>query len=176
MGNQLEANVPYFVAPYDGANGTDMRGKTYVFSAENVTVKPNPSAITSGTYHMIVGDFVQKDIDNAYFLNAAGSHFVKAAHGTVNAFEVYANNVAASSANKLQIVLDENAEGAPSYLLGDVDMDGNITINDVTRLIDYLLNPDAIEIDINAADCLTDGVISITDVTALIDYLLIGAW
>ena len=176
MGNQLEANVPYFVAPYDGANGTDMRGKTYVFSAENVTVKPNPSAITSGTYHMIVGDFVQKDIDNAYFLNAAGSHFVKAAHGTVNAFEVYANNVAASSANKLQIVLDENAEGAPSYLLGDVNMDGNITINDVTRLIDYLLNPDATEIDINAADCLTDGVISITDVTALIDYLLSGSW
>ena len=176
MGNQLEANVPYFVAPYDGANGTDMRGKTYVFSAENVTVKPNPSAITSGTYHMIVGDFVQKDIDNAYFLNAAGSHFVKAAHGTVNAFEVYANNVAASNANKLQIVLDENAEGAPSYLLGDVNMDGNITITDVTTLIDYLLNPDAIEIDINAADCLTDGVISITDVTALIDYLLSGNW
>ena len=169
MGNQLEANVPYFVAPYDGANGTDMRGKTYVFSAENVTVKPNPSAITSGTYHMIVGDFVQKDIDNAYFLNAAGSHFVKAAHGTVNAFEVYANNVAASSANKLQIVLDENSEGA---IQGDVDMDGEVTISDVTCLIDYLLSGKASSINLDVADSNGDGEININDVTSLIDYLL----
>ena len=176
MGNQLEANVPYFVAPYDGANGTDMRGKTFVFSASNVTVKPNPSAITSGTYHMTVGEFAQKTIEDAYFLNAAGSHFVKASNGTVNAFEVYADDVKASNASMLQIVLDENAEGAPSILYGDVDNNGEVGISDVSALIDYLLSGDATGINLAAADCNRDDDVNISDVSALIDYLLTGSW
>ena len=176
VGSTMEANVPYFVAPYDGANGTDMRGKTYVFSANNVTVKPNPSAITSGTYHMTVGSYAQLPIEDAYFLNAAGSHFVKAATGTVNAFEVYAGNVIASNATRLQIVLDENAEDAPSSLRGDVDNNGIVSIADVTALIDYLLSGDDTGINLDAADCNLDTVVTIADVTALIDYLLSGTW
>ena len=176
IGDELAANVPYFVAPYDGTNGTDMRGKTFVFSGQNVTVKPNPTAITSGTYHMVIGEFITKTIDNAYFLNAAGSHFVKADQGTVNAFDVYANNVAASSATKLQIVLDENPEGASSSMRGDVNRDGMVSISDVTLLIDYLLNPEITNIDNDAADCRIDGEINLTDVTTLIDYLLMRTW
>ena len=176
VGNSLLANVPYFVAPYDGANGTDMRGKTFVFSAHNVTVKPNPSAITSGTYHMTVGEFAKKNIENAYFLNAAGSHFVKAAAGTVNAFEVYADNVVASNAAQFQIVLDENAEGAPEYQRGDVNMDGDVNISDVTALIDYLLTMDDSGISLDAADCNIDEAVNLSDVTVLIDYLLIRQW
>ncbi len=176
VGNKLEANVPYFVAPYDGANGTDMRGKTFVFSANDVTVKPNPSAITSGTFHMAVGEYAQKTIENAFFLNAAGSHFVKATSGTVNAFEAYANNVIASNANRLRIVLDENAEDAPGSLRGDVNRDGDVNIADVTALIDHLLSGDTTGIDVTAADCDTDNAVNIADVTALIDYLLSGAW
>ena len=176
VGTTMEANVPYFVAPYDGANGPDMRGKTYVFSANNVTVKPNPTAITSGTYHMTVGSYAQLPVEDAYFLNAAGSHFVKAATGTVNAFEVYAGNVIASNATRLQIVLDENAEGAPSTMRGDVDNSGAVNIADVTDLIDYLLSGDATGINLYAADCNLDQGVNIADVTALIDYLLSGAW
>jgi hypothetical protein len=175
VGNKLLANVPYFVAPYDGANGTDMSGKTFVFSAENVSVNPNPSAITSGTYHMTIGEFSQKMIEDAYFLNAAGSHFVRAAQGTVKAFEVYANDVKPSNANRLQIVLDENAEDGPSSQRGDVNKDGDINITDITFLIDYLLGLD-VDIDITAADCQIDNKINIADVTKLIDYLLNGAW
>jgi hypothetical protein len=177
VGSSIDANIPYFVAPYDGANGTDMRNKTFVFTGTDVTVKPNPSAITSGTYHMVVGDFVQKDIENAYFMNAAGSHFVKAAQGTVKAFEVYADNVTANSnATQLQIVLDENAEDAPSYVRGDVDRDGRISISDVTTLVDFLLNPESTDIDTLAADCHIDGEVNLTDVTKLIDFLLLGTW
>ena len=176
VGSTMEANVPYFVAPYDGTNGTDMRGKTYVFSANNVTVKPNPSAITSGTYHMTVGSYAQQTVEDAYLLNAAGSHFVKAATGTVNAFEVYAGNVMASNATRLQIVLDENAEDAPSTMRGDVDNSGSVNIADVTALIDYLLSGDATSINLDATDCNLDTEETIADVTALIDYLLSGAW
>ena len=176
VGTTLEANVPYFVAPYDGANGTDMRGKTYVFSASDVIVKPNPSAITSGTYHMVIGDYVSQDVQDAFFLNAAGSHFVKADNGTVNAFEAYAANLIASNANRLQIVLDEDAEDGPASLRGDVNKDGDVNISDVTALIDYLLSGNDSAIDQAAADCDMDGDVSIGDVTALIDYLLSGAW
>ena len=58
-----------------------------------------------------------------------------------------------------------------SFLPGDVDGDGRITISDVTELIDLLLtgtmagNP--------AADVDGDGRVSISDVTELIDYLLL---
>ena len=176
VGTELEANVPYFVAPYDGANSTDMRDKTFVFSATDVTVKPNPSAITSGTYHMTVGEFVQKNIQDAYFLNAAGSHFVKADEGVVKAFEVYADNVTASDATQFMIVLDENAEGAAVSIRGDVNKDGKVAIDDVTTLIDYLLDNDSTEVDTEAADCDLDSHITINDVTHLIDFLLTGAW
>jgi hypothetical protein len=176
MGNTLEANVPYFVAPYDGANGTDMRDKTFVFTANNVMVKPNPSAITSGTYHMAVGEFVHKTVENAYFLNAAGSHFVKAANGTVNAFEAYAGNVIASSATQLQIFLDEDAESGSTSLLGDVDHDGSVNIADVTMLMDYLLSHNATGIDLEAADCDLSGDINITDAIKIIDYILYNEW
>ena len=176
VGNTMEANVPYFVAPYDGANGTDMRDKTFVFSATDVLVKPNPSAITSGTYHMTVGTYAQQTIEDAFFLNAAGSHFVKAANGTVKAFEAYAGNVTASEATMLQIVLDEIAEGAPSYTRGDVNDSGTVDITDVTVLIDYLLAGDDTAINLDAADTNIDTFITIADVTKLIDYLLTGVW
>ena len=125
---------------------------------------------------MTIGSFAQQAIDDAFFLNAAGSRFVKAAHGTVNAFEVYANNVVASNASQLQIILDEIAEEGSSSQRGDVNKDGAVNIADVTALIDHLLSGDTSLIDLTAADCLVDGAINIADVTALIDYLLIGAW
>ena len=176
VGSTLAANVPYFVAPNDGTEGVDMRGKTYVFSATNVTVKPNPSSITSGTYHMVVGSYAQADVENAYFLNAAGSHFVQAASGRVNAFEAYAGNVLASAAGQLQIVLDEEAGETPEVVRGDVDGSGVVDIVDLTLLIDYVLTRDGASIDLTAADCDISGQVDINDVTALIDYLLSGEW
>lgn len=57
---------------------------------------------------------------------------------------------------------------------GDVNGDGYISITDVTKLIDYLLNPsdDFPGFDRDAADLNHDGIISINDVSALIDVLL----
>ena len=59
---------------------------------------------------------------------------------------------------------------------GDVDGDGNVSIADVTALIDYLLSGNASGVNVSAADCDQDGSVSISDVTALIDYLLSGSW
>ena len=64
----------------------------------------------------------------------------------------------------------------PTFLRGDVNDDGQVKINDVTALIDYLLSSDATGINVTAADCNQDGQVKINDVTALIDYLLSGSW
>ena len=54
---------------------------------------------------------------------------------------------------------------------GDINGDGNIAINDVTKLIDQLLGSDELPA---WADVNGDGMVTIADVTALIDMLLSG--
>ena len=55
---------------------------------------------------------------------------------------------------------------------GDVNMDGKVTIADVTDLIDVLLGSVLTIYDLAAADVDQDGKITIADVTELIDFLL----
>ena len=64
----------------------------------------------------------------------------------------------------------------PAGLRGDVNNDKNVTIADVTALIDYLLSGSAEGINTQNANCNLDEGITIADVTALIDYLLSGNW
>ena len=67
-------------------------------------------------------------------------------------------------------LLEEQDHG---YELGDVNHDHNLTITDVTTLINYLLNGSD-EICLICADVNVDGKISISDVTSLIGILLNG--
>ena len=60
----------------------------------------------------------------------------------------------------------------PVYQKGDVNMDGDLNIADVTALIDYLLNGDDSVIDLTAANVNEDNSVDISDVTHLIDMLL----
>jgi len=63
-------------------------------------------------------------------------------------------------------------------LRGDVNMDGEVDINDVTRLIDVVLGKDVLY-DSIAADCNVNGgdtSTDINDVTALINRVLTGNW
>ena len=62
--------------------------------------------------------------------------------------------------------------GTVSGLLGDVNMDGNINISDVTVLISYVLGASVSTFNKNAADLTGDGNINITDVTMLISIVL----
>ena len=64
----------------------------------------------------------------------------------------------------------------PTFLRGDVNNNNEVTIADVTALIDYLLSGDATNINLDAADCNNKDGVTIADVTALIDYLLSGNW
>jgi hypothetical protein len=124
---------------------------------------------------MTVGEFAQKTIDNAYFLNNEGSHFVKAASGTVNAFEVYADDVKNSQASLLTILLDEIPEEVPDVMRGDVNQDGQVNISDVTLLINHIITSQG-GIDLVAADVNFDNFVNISDATILINYLLSDMW
>ena len=64
----------------------------------------------------------------------------------------------------------------PDFMRGDVDMNGEIGIADVTALIDYILSGDDSTIDLRAADCDENEEIGISDVTKLIDYILNDSW
>lgn len=65
--------------------------------------------------------------------------------------------------------------GGGNFLRGDANSDENVTIDDVTFLIDALLSGDFDALG-DGADCNLDETISIDDVTALIDFLLSGSW
>ena len=66
---------------------------------------------------------------------------------------------------------------APQWLVGDVNHDSLIDIQDVTLLISYVLNGSAAEdFYVNEAECNGIEPIDIEDVTALINRVLTGSW
>ena len=60
-----------------------------------------------------------------------------------------------------------------AYLVGDVDGDGEVSIGDMTALIDLLLGDGVFDADMmQRAEINGDGEVTIGDVSALIDILL----
>ena len=78
--------------------------------------------------------------------------------------------------NKPQLYIISVTEVAVDVLRGDVDNSGDVTISDVTALIDALLSGNIQNINDGAADTNLDGEVGIGDVTVLIDFLLSGNW
>ena len=77
---------------------------------------------------------------------------------------IYLDGTESDWSNIEEVTLFQN------YILGDVNRDGIVSVQDVTALIDYILGMGN-EIDMLAADVTLDGVISIQDVTLLTDML-----
>jgi hypothetical protein len=112
--------------------------------------------------------------------NSTLTYSVEGLKVTYDASNVYITNAEGSATIALAQVRDmyfSNEGGStPTVLIGDVNNSGDVSIADVTALIDYLLNGDATGLNLAAADCNDSGDVSIADVTALIDYLLNGNW
>ena len=64
----------------------------------------------------------------------------------------------------------------PQGKRGDANNDGNVSIADVSALIDYLLSKDPSAINMDNGDCNLDHSVTISDVSALIDFMLTGEW
>lgn len=101
-------------------------------------------------------------------LTAGGTFFYRVkAHYTDDSWSSW------SKAKTVTLVGD-----APGYDRGDVNMDGEIDVNDITRLIDVILGKDVVY-DAQAADCNIEGgngSTDINDITALINRVLNGSW
>lgn len=72
-------------------------------------------------------------------------------------------------------ILTSGAEVASPIVRGDVNIDGSVTIADVTALVNIILGKDdkqPYQYDHDAADVNTDGRITIADVTALVNIIL----
>jgi hypothetical protein len=65
---------------------------------------------------------------------------------------------------------------APAGLRGDVNLDQQVNIQDVTALINYILSKKADGISLENANCNEDDQINIQDVTTLINYILSKHW
>lgn len=82
---------------------------------------------------------------------------------------------------RVQVTADSNGKQATGSFIvivkaaaGDVNMDGRVDINDVTKLINILLGSVLNDYDPSAADYNGNGIIDISDVTALINRILTG--
>jgi len=84
---------------------------------------------------------------------------------------IYTDGTESVWSNIEHVVLTGNGD---EPLIGDVNGDGEVSISDVTSLIDYLLSSDLDLINKEVADVNSDGEVTIGDVTALIDLLLGG--
>ncbi len=63
-------------------------------------------------------------------------------------------------------------ENVPSFVVGDVDGDGILTISDICKLIDILLMGDASTIDMRIYDTNNNNKLDMADIILLIDMLL----
>ncbi len=100
---------------------------------------------------------------------------LKLTYDNSNVYVTNAETTATIALAEVQDMYFSNEAGGSDYKIGDVNMDGSVTISDVTALIDYLLGGDESTINVLAANVNGDDGVTIADVTALIDLLLGGS-
>ena len=160
----IEANVPYIIAIKKAANLT---GTPITWSANDVLLKTEPIAYTSGEQYLMAGTFVQQSLESIYNVNAAGS-VAQWGNGTVAPFRAYFKEIAALDSHA-DILLPGEAQQQQS-VPGDVNGDGEVTASDVTALYTFLLAGDMSEIVNGDQD--GDGDITTHDVTTVYEILL----
>lgn len=100
---------------------------------------------------------------------------LKLTYDNSNVYVTNAETTATIALAEVQDMYFSNEAGGSDYKIGDVNKDGEVTISDVTALIDYLLGGDESTINVLAANVNGDDEVTIADVTALIDLLLSGS-
>ena len=100
---------------------------------------------------------------------------LKLTYDNSNVYVTNAETTATIALAEVQDMYFSNEAGGSDYKIGDVNKDGEVTISDVTALIDYLLGGDESTINVLASNVNGDDEVTIADVTALIDLLLSGS-
>ena len=145
----LTVNAPVYFVFADG--GPDAWNNDW--TAFNGTYRYGPTATTTITTDVTYST-AKRNNNYSYYFTGDGSDYL---------FTFDADNLTFS----ISVI-----EPEPTIMLGDVNDDGNVAINDVTTLIDYLLGGQLEHFYVLNADVNQDGRIAISDVTSLIDLLL----
>lgn len=160
----IEANVPYIIAINKAAG---LVNTPITWSANNVLLKAEPIAYTSGEQFLMAGTFVQQNLEDIYNVDAAGS-VAQWGNGTVGSFRAYFKEIVALDSHA-SILLPGEA-GGQQAVPGDVNGDGEVTSVDITALYNFLLSED--DSAIVNGDQNGDGEITTGDVTVIYNILL----
>lgn len=140
--------------------------RLYIYNVEiyngDLTAIPSREIVEEGdsTWRMVSGitedNYTVRALDEGLY-----EYMVKA---------IYTDGTESVWSNIQNVILT----GEGDLLIGDVNGDNEVTIADVTALINILLSHDMSQQDVS--DVNGDGETNIADVTALINYLLSGSW
>ena len=136
-----------------------------IYNGDLTTVPPRREIVEEGdsTWRMVSGIndscYTVKELAEGYY-----EYMVKA---------IYVDGTESVWSNIEHVVLTGEGD---EPLIGDVNGDGEVSIADVTALIDYLLGHSDAVTSQEAADVNQDMEVTIADVTTLIDLLLSGEY
>ena len=169
---------------YDGSTAASYFVKSYLADFFNIQITQQPfyaallnsSALKSRMYELWKG-FKGDDLDELCefcqdYYNYARPSFSKNKAAALDGTD-YANQVTLAInwlRQRSEFIFEKLV--AENLILGDVDGDGEVSISDVSVLVDYLLQGDQVQINLDNADVDGDGEVTISDVSALIDKLL----
>ncbi len=164
-----------------------------LFTAPDVSVtSAAPAASTATNYtgtNLLKGNYYCNQDGTMTFSKPSGTGSFNANHYTARTNKMYTIGITASEklgfvkatgtampANKAWIEYDGTAELVlpieNTTLKGDVNMDGQVNVADVTTLVDYILGKNPSPCDGNACDVNEDGNVNVSDVTSLVDIIL----
>ena len=83
---------------------------------------------------------------------------------------IYTNGVESDWSNYQQITLFENEQ--PQGLLGDANEDGEVNVQDITTIINYILGNNPSPFNYNNANVNGDNAVNVQDVTLIINMIL----
>ena len=164
-----------------------------LFTAPDVSLTTGaPLASTETNYtgtNKLKGTYYCNTDGNLTYRTKDGTSSFNANHYTARTNKMYTIGITASEklgfvkatgtampANKAWIEYDGTAELVlpieNTTLKGDVNMDGQVNVADVTTLVDYILGKNPSPCDGNACDVNEDGNVNVSDVTSLVDIIL----
>ena len=167
MAEYVDSIIPY--KPYLFATDSLLAGKTLVFQGGKTTLMPTADSL----YHKSIGE--EYAWQGTYRAMSAGSAYVMddnywkwAEQGdSVSAFRALLFMNGEQHADSLVInIMDEES------LLGDVNHDGSVNVNDIMMIVNYILGLAVIDFDEEMADVNHDGSINVIDVMEVVQIIL----
>ena len=165
VGHGVNGSKNYLVAYPQGEiievneeGGKELRGFYVTNEAWAVDAILNGDGMTPGAF--TTGDYL--------LLKVIGNH----PDGTADTISVYLADYRSENEAGYFCIDDFNGLPPTDKLLGDVNSDGEVDVNDVMLLVEYVLTNKSEGIDLDVADINGDGEITVNDVSGIVAIIL----